>query len=55
MNEEQAKLETEIRDLSSRLYYCSNSGEGRKMRKWIEKRIRQLEKKQIAVGERHLA
>lgn len=39
-----SSLKAEIRDLSSRLYYCSNSGEGRKMRKWIEQRIRALEK-----------
>ncbi len=34
----------EIRDLGSRLYYCSDSGEGRKMRKWIEARIKALER-----------
>jgi len=34
----------EIRDLGNRLYYCSNSGEGRKMRKYIEKRIKILER-----------
>ena len=34
----------EITELSSRLYYCSNSREGNKMRKWIEKRIKTLEK-----------
>ncbi len=33
----------EIRDLGGRLYYCSSSGEGRKMRKMIEKRIKALE------------
>lgn len=31
-------------DLASRLYYCSNSPDGRKMRRWIEKQLRQLDK-----------
>ena len=41
------RIETvrEIEDLGSRLYYCSNSADGRKMRKWIEKEIKKLEKK----------
>jgi len=34
----------EIKDLTSRLYYCSNSKEGRKMRQWIERKIKKLEK-----------
>jgi len=38
-----AQLSAEIRDFSERLYYCSNTGEGRKMRKEIEKAIRQKE------------
>jgi len=40
----------EIKDLSARLYYCSNSGEGRKMRKWIEQRIRELEREEQKNG-----
>ena len=39
----QIKLE-EIRDLTSRLYYCSNSKEGNKMRRWIERKIKKLER-----------
>ena len=39
-----ARIRNEIRDLGGRLYYCSDSGEGRKMRKWIEARIRNLER-----------
>jgi hypothetical protein len=42
---DKGKIAAEIRDLGSRLYYCSNSGEGRKMRRWIERRIRELERK----------
>jgi hypothetical protein len=38
-----AQLKAEIKDLGERLYYCSNSGEGRKMRREIEKAIRQKE------------
>lgn len=46
MNEEdRTKLAVEARDLSSRLYYCSNSGEGRKVRSELEKRIRAIERK----------
>jgi hypothetical protein len=41
---ERMKIANEIRDLGGRLYYCSSSGEGRKMRRWIERRIRELEK-----------
>jgi hypothetical protein len=39
-----ARIRAEIKDLGSRLYYCSDSGEGRKMRKWIEARIHGLER-----------
>jgi hypothetical protein len=39
-----ARIKSEIKDLGSRLYYCSESGEGRKMRRWIEARIRSLER-----------
>ena len=34
----------EIRELGERLYYCSDSKDGRKMRKMIEKRIKELER-----------
>lgn len=34
------QLKAEIKDLSGRLYYCSNTGEGRKVRKEIETTIR---------------
>jgi len=37
------QLKNEIQDLSRRLYYCSDTGEGRKIRKVIEKAIRQKE------------
>jgi transcription elongation GreA/GreB family factor len=46
---EREKIAAEIQDLGSRLYYCSDSGEGRKMRRWIERRIRELER-QIEVA-----
>jgi len=36
--------QNEVMDLSARLYYCSDSKEGNKMRKWVEKRIEKLEK-----------
>jgi len=45
-----AQLEAEIKDLSSRLYYCSNTGEGRKMRRWIESAIRAKEKQIDKIG-----
>ncbi|MEW6214112.1 MAG: hypothetical protein AB1478_02740 [Nitrospirota bacterium] len=32
-------------DYTQRLYYCSNTGEGKKIRKEIEKKIREIEKK----------
>jgi hypothetical protein len=38
------KLAGERRDLTGRLY-CSDTGEGRKMRKWIEKRLLEIDKK----------
>lgn len=38
-----SEFKERISDLGSRLYYCSNSGEGRKMRRWIEKEIKRLE------------
>jgi hypothetical protein len=45
MNEElRAKLSRELEDLGSRLYYCSNSGEGRKVRRELEKSIRAIER-----------
>jgi len=34
----------EVADLSNRLYYCSDTGEGRKMRRELEQRIRKLER-----------
>ena len=37
-------LEAENRDLASRLYYCSNGADGRKMRKELEQRIRKNDK-----------
>ena len=36
----------EIKELISRLYYCSDSKEGRKAREWIERKIKTLEKQQ---------
>ncbi len=39
-----ARIRPEIRDLGVRLCYCSDSREGRKMRKWIEAKIRMLER-----------
>jgi hypothetical protein len=39
---EKIKLAKEREDLGSRLYYCSTNGEGRKIRKEIEKRIREI-------------
>lgn len=41
----------EIKDLADRLYYCSDSKEGRKVRKWIEKRIIELELEEQKQGE----
>ena len=38
------ELRREQIELGERLYYCSNSGEGRKMRRFIEKRIRQIDR-----------
>jgi len=48
-----AQLKTDIKDLSDRLYYCSNTGEGRKMRREIKKAIHQKEQQleQIFVEE----
>ena len=37
-------LTAENSDLSSRLYYCSNSGEGRAIRKVLENKIKSNEK-----------
>ena len=42
LRQEWIKLAQERRDLGERLYYCSNSGEGRKIRKELEKRIKQI-------------
>lgn len=36
----ESELRSEARDLSGRLYYCSDSGEGRRMRRWLEAEIR---------------
>ena len=41
-----AQLKVDITDLSNRLYYCSNNGEGRKMRKWLKNAIR-IKERQI--------
>jgi hypothetical protein len=38
------EIAKEIEDLGGRLYYCSDTGEGRKMRREIENKIRQLER-----------
>lgn len=38
------ELIEEQRDLVARLYYCSNSGEGKKVRKELERRIKELDK-----------
>jgi len=40
------KINEEIKDLTNRLYYCSGSKEGKKMRKWIERKVKTLEKQQ---------
>jgi hypothetical protein len=38
------ELANERKDLGGRLYYCSNSGEGKKIRKELEKRIKEINK-----------
>jgi len=37
-------IREQIRDLGNRLYYCSDSPDGRKTRKEIERKIKQLER-----------
>jgi len=39
------ELANDIADLGSRLFYCSDSVEGRKVRKEIERCIRELKKR----------
>jgi len=43
-NCEKRDLALEREDLGKRLYYCSNTGEGRKVRRELKTRIRKINK-----------
>lgn len=45
LEQEISKLEAEITDLGSRLYYCSNSPDGKKTRREIASMIKKRERR----------